>query len=1070
MMKRSSPKSRLRCKYSLFLAFLLIDAIHARNFLISVILKITDDPYESPYTAAMITPGIQIAVDSVNNDTSLLPDDSLRAMVNDSGCNTTQAAFTLTDMRTFYDPDVIVGPACWLSMDAVAPLAGHWNLPILSGAAEDPTFSDRSKFPTLTRTYPHFQKLSYALIKILSYFYLGYIGLLYDVDNQSNYIMAYSLNLEVTLTPNVTFPSDAAGSRSFTAKRTTLEYRQLVYQDVTSSSRIIVIIASADEVREIMLHAFDHGMINGEYAFFNIELYRDPKYGEYPWKRNDDRDEDAKKAYEALMTVTLLQPSSPEYMEFSNEVKSRAKADYNFTYEDDVVNNFVGAFHDAVILYALALNETLAAGGDPRDGIEVTRRMWNRTFKGITGNVTIDDNGDRDADYSLLDMTDPGRGTFEVVLNYYGDRKVVEKVADIHWPGGATGPPPDVPVCGFQNEKCPPEEEFPLLGIIGIVLACLVVIVIVIALLVFRKYKLEAELAKMTWKVNWEDITLSKTDRSRVMSTAAVNAAFSKSQVTRRSSTRLSSFGADDMDKQIFTRVAQYKGNVVAIKKVNKKKVELTRDVLLELKCMRDLEHNHIVRFVGACVDAPHIAILTEYCPKGSLQDILENDVIKLDWVFRYSLMYDIVKGLHFLQHSAIKYHGNLKSSNCVVDSRFVLKITDFGLQKFKEDSKEVEHTHAYYQKQLWRAPEMLRDPNRKSSQEGDVYGFGIILQEIVQRSGPYESSSSSMSPQEIVERVKNVETPPFRPVVNKDTCPPEIFQLMERCWAELPTNRPDLNELRSTVRKLNKNSDGDNILDNLLQRMEQYANNLESLVEERTEAFLEEKRKSEELLYSILPNSVAKQLTGGQSVEPESFEMVTIYFSDVVGFTALSAGSTPMQVVDLLNDLYTCFDTIINNFDVYKVETIGDAYMVVSGLPQRNGSRHAREIARMSLALLDAVGTFRIRHRPNDQLKLRIGIHSGPCVTGVVGVKMPRYCLFGDTVNTASRMESNGEPLKVHVSLPTKMILDTFGTFHLQLRGEIEMKGKGKQTTYWLLGERPTSSRQDSRTTLKSS
>ncbi|KAK4286964.1 hypothetical protein Pmani_039956 [Petrolisthes manimaculis] len=250
------------------------------------------------------------------------------------------------------------------------------------------------------------------------------------------------------------------------------------------------------------------------------------------------------------------------------------------------------------------------------------------------------------------------------------------------------------------------------------------------------------------------------------------------------------------------------------------------------------------------------------------------------------------------------------------------------------------------------------------------------------------------------------------------------------------------------------RDNESGNILDNLLSRMEQYANNLEALVQERTADYLDEKRRCEELLYQLLPKSVASQLINGKSVVAETYECVTIYFSDIVGFTSLSAQSTPMQVVDFLNELYTRFDDIIENFDVYKVETIGDAYMVVSGLPVRNGTKHTREIASMSLALLREVETFTITHRPEEKLKLRIGMHTGPCVAGVVGLKMPRYCLFGDTVNTASRMESNGQPLKIHVSPTTqKMLAENYPSFILELRGEVDMKGKGRMNTYWLQG-----------------
>ncbi|XP_064611721.1 speract receptor-like [Liolophura sinensis] len=220
----------------------------------------------------------------------------------------------------------------------------------------------------------------------------------------------------------------------------------------------------------------------------------------------------------------------------------------------------------------------------------------------------------------------------------------------------------------------------------------------------------------------------------------------------------------------------------------------------------------------------------------------------------------------------------------------------------------------------------------------------------------------------------------------------------------------------------------------------------------EKTRELSNEKTKSDRLLLQMLPKDVALQLKRNQKVNAEYFDSVTIYFSDIVGFTSISAQSTPMEVVALLNDLYHFFDDCIDLYDVYKVETIGDAYMVASGLPRRNEDRHAYEVALLSFTLLKGISSLTIAHMPDHKLKIRIGIHTGPCVAGVVGNKMPRYCLFGDTVNTASRMESTGEPMMIHISKDTKDILSKHSGFHTKSRGQLDVKGKGLMETFWLL------------------
>ncbi|XP_078039827.1 retinal guanylyl cyclase 2 isoform X2 [Augochlora pura] len=497
---------------------------------------------------------------------------------------------------------------------------------------------------------------------------------------------------------------------------------------------------------------------------------------------------------------------------------------------------------------------------------------------------------------------------------------------------------------------------------------------------------------------------------------------------------------------------AQYNGDLVQLKELPAEygTFELKSKAMDVLVTMHGLRHENLNPLIGCLNEPTRPCLVYEYCSRGSLEDVLVQDEIKLDWSFRLSLLTDLVRGMRYLHGTPVRVHGYLTSRNCVIDARWVLKVTDYGLPAFYE-AQNIECPPKTARDLLWTAPELLRQPSlrKKGTQPGDVYSFGIIMQEVVVRGEPY--CMLALSPEDIIEKVKKP-PPLIRPSVSKGAAPPEAINIMRQCWAESADLRPDFDDVHDRFKTLNHGRKV-NFVDTMFQMLEKYSNNLEELIRERTEQLDMEKKKTEQLLNRMLPSSVAEKLKLGMPVDPEEFREVTIYFSDIVGFTSISAHSTPFQVVDLLNDLYTCFDATINAYTVYKVETIGDAYMVVGGCPVRIPD-HASQIATMALDLLHQSGKFKLRHLPKTQLKLRIGLHTGPCCAGVVGLTMPRYCLFGDTVNTASRMESTGAPWRIHLSQETKDILSRCGGYDIEYRGPTEVKGKGKMLTYWLLGK----------------
>ncbi len=222
-----------------------------------------------------------------------------------------------------------------------------------------------------------------------------------------------------------------------------------------------------------------------------------------------------------------------------------------------------------------------------------------------------------------------------------------------------------------------------------------------------------------------------------------------------------------------------------------------------------------------------------------------------------------------------------------------------------------------------------------------------------------------------------------------------------------------------------------------------------EGTVSDITERKLAQKQ-TEKLLLNILPKPIAERLQQKQQVIADSFSDVSVLFADLVGFTNFASTKTPTELVEILNQIFIEFDLLSNRHGLEKIKTIGDAYMVVGGLPIQRAD-HASSIAKIALDMQSFIARFNTQI--NEKFSLRIGINIGPVVAGVIGLTKFSYDLWGDTVNVASRMESSGIPGQTQVTAAVYERLKE--QFLFQERGTISIKGKGEMMTYLLIGQK---------------
>ncbi|XP_071150513.1 atrial natriuretic peptide receptor 1-like [Mytilus edulis] len=687
-------------------------------------------------------PAIFLGVEKVNsiyNDTFQL---NLIRTTFGERCSPNDKAVAFAEIYYKHHISVSFGPGCSSTIEPVGRMAASWNILMLVTVGTDAMFDVQEDFPTLVRTSVSVNKFSLFYVEFFTHFSWTDIAVIYDQN--AIYCPRWQEGLELVLATNG-YQVTVIKMRSISTG--ILQFKEKL-QKASEVSRVFAVCCHMDTFRELMIEAYNLGMTNGDYVFIMCTRYNGDFFGNYNWHRGDEFD----------------QPGP------------------------DVID-----YYDLFLMYGQILNETIEEGGNYSDGVYMKSKIKGKTFKGIQGNLVFDSIGALEPEYSLHDVN-PITGEFKVVGDYFSfSRQLILSNASIHWPGNK-GPPKNTPYCGFVNENpaCSPKE----LSVLAIVAGSLVGIVVFILLVVifgYRKMKQEAQLKSSWWKIKSGDVKLNNSTNNSYSSRRSRLSMLKSTEEIYSYKEAYGHFAGD--------HCGVYQGNVVFLKKTKLSNLNLSRSKLIELKQIGDLTCQNLVKFVGLYLFEKSIYRVTEYCSRGSLQDIVQNDSINLDWDFKVALLTDLTNGMAFLHDSHFLAHGRLNSERCVIDSRFVLKITGYGLNFIRGEDplKSVKNEPEY----LWFAPEVLRG-KCNVSQAADVYSYSIIMFEVLTRMAPFELDLDLLTVKEIVSKLRDDGLQqPFRPTMPGDVEKPAIIELMKECWGESVSNRPTFKAIKKQLKAL---------------------------------------------------------------------------------------------------------------------------------------------------------------------------------------------------------------------------------------------------------------------------
>jgi serine/threonine protein kinase len=441
-------------------------------------------------------------------------------------------------------------------------------------------------------------------------------------------------------------------------------------------------------------------------------------------------------------------------------------------------------------------------------------------------------------------------------------------------------------------------------------------------------------------------------------------------------------------------------------------KAQMQKDFIEEMKLLSKLRHPCITTIIGGVLSPKKgDMIVMELMEMGSLHDILQNKTMVLDGEVVLTILRDVISGLRFLHASKPQLiHCDLKARNVLVDAKLRAKVSDFGL------SGGVELLSCSGGTPFWMAPELLRNETGNTT-ASDVYSFGILLYEIFSRKIPYEGDDHH----EPVEILKLIADPLVskRPPVPK-SCPSEFKDIMTACWRDDPLQRPSAEEIDIRIKMLDSTdtfSSSDGSGSNLLRHhapLGAYAKHI--------------------------PPRLLKALKAGEELKPETHDKASVLFLSLSNFSNLATQLSAEKFSHLLHRLHKQLDKICKDYELFRVETIQESYLVCGNVATHHDD-HIVRTARFAVDALDASQTILVDEDETamGHIEIQMGLHMGPVTSHVVGTSTPRFSIMGDTVSQASRMESTSASGRIHCTKAVADVLQGFHEFHVVDRSSSE-------------------------------